>query len=174
MISNEKEVIENSTHLVLPGVGAFGSAMSKIQASIPLDVILKELKKGKMFLGICVGMQVLAETGFENGSYSGLGLISGSVNRLSVGLPLPHVGWNDISIKNDHAIFSELPLNPDFYFVHAYAIQALNEVEVLATTEYGVNFHSVICKENIIGVQFHPEKSQRNGLQLLNNFVGMR
>ena len=174
MVSNEKSVIQNSSHLVLPGVGAFGTAISKIRASIPMDLVVSELNSGKMFLGICVGMQVLADKGFENGAHSGLELISGTVNQLNVNLPLPHVGWNNLSIRQSHEIFSGLPSEPDFYFVHSYAVRALNDFEVLADTEYGVSFHSVICKGNVIGVQFHPEKSQQNGLQLLQNFVGMK
>ncbi len=174
VISNEKNVIQNSSHLILPGVGSFGAAITKIRASIPMELVVSELKSGKMFLGICVGMQVLAEKGYEDGAHSGLELISGNVNKLKVDLPLPHVGWNNLSIRRSHEIFSGLPDQPDFYFVHSYAVNVLNDLEILADTEYGVDFHSAVCKENVIGVQFHPEKSQQNGLRLLRNFVGMR
>jgi len=173
LISNEEQKIKNSSHLLLPGVGSFSSTMKKIRENLPFDCLENEvISKGKPFLGICVGMQVLAKKGYEFEQCEGFGWISGSVRKLSTeNLSLPHVGWNNILIENPHSIFNKLKEYRDFYYVHSYCFDAHDEGNVLAYTDYGEKFSAVVCKDNIYGFQFHPEKSQRAGQLLLNNFV---
>jgi len=172
IVSNERIEIESASHIILPGVGSFGAAMEKITTQIPLKVLENEVfNNRKLFLGICVGMQVLLEKGYEHGEKDGLGWIPGTVEKLQVkNLPLPHIGWNDIIIRKDSDLFSDLGDIKDFYFVHSYAIKT-DENFVLTETNYGSNFYSSINKENIYGVQFHPEKSQKAGQKLIQNFL---
>ena len=172
-VSNSEKSIRDCTHIILPGVGSFVSDMKKIRKNLPVDCIEDEvIKKKKPFLGICVGMQVLAEVGHEFEECKGLGWIAGSVRKLSSHhLRLPHVGWNDILIEQRHPIFNNLKDYRDFYYVHSYGFNVNNKENVLAYTDYGENFSAVVCQENIFGFQFHPEKSQRAGQLLLNNFV---
>ncbi len=172
-ISNNPDDIENATHLVLPGVGAFGAAMMKIRQKLPLDVIEHQIfKKKKPFLGVCVGMQVLADTGYEFGEEQGLGWISGEVHKLEAGnQPLPHVGWNNVRTLAASPLTQDFKEDIDFYFVHSYAFRPKNSEHTIATAEYGECFASVIGRDNIYGVQFHPEKSQRAGSLLMNNFL---
>jgi glutamine amidotransferase len=173
-VSNEPSDIRDASHLVLPGVGAFGAAMRKIRERIPLDVVENEVGGGKPLLGICVGMQVLADVGTEFGEHEGLGWISGRVDRLDAGeLPLPHVGWNDISATRHHPLLEGLENNPDFYYVHSYAFRPDRADDVLATTEFGETFASVVGRDRLLGVQFHPEKSQKAGLRLVRNFLSI-
>lgn len=175
VISNKAEDIKSATHIILPGVGAFGAAMQKIKSKIPINELENEvIKNKKMFLGICVGMQVLADKGFEFGEHDGLGWIEGEVKQLdSDKLPLPHIGWNNINIINSNPLLSGLKDNQDFYFVHSYVFKERNAENVVAKTEYGENFNSIIAKDNIFGVQFHPEKSQKAGKILLENFINL-
>jgi imidazole glycerol-phosphate synthase subunit HisH len=173
IISNDSETIRNASHIILPGVGAFGSAMEKIMTRIEFEVLEDEvINKGKPFLGICVGMQVLSDIGKEYGEHTGFGWIPGVVDKISSNsLPLPHIGWNDIIIKTDNPLFKDLKEYRDFYFVHSYALEAKHEEHVVATTEYGVTFNSIVQRDNIYGIQFHPEKSQKAGQLLLRNFL---
>lgn len=172
-VSNDPAVIASATHLVLPGVGAYGAAMARIERELPMDAVKRAVfEQGKPFLGICVGMQVLSDEGLEFGANPGLGWISGRVERLNAAeLPLPHVGWNDIRGERAHPLLEGLENLPDFYFVHSYAFTAAEPEDVIATAEYGSRFAAVIGRENVLGVQFHPEKSQRAGAQLLKNFL---
>lgn len=172
LISNQTHDIKASTHIALPGVGAFGPAMENIIQEIPLDILELEIAKGKPFLGICVGMQVLANVGLEDGRFDGLSYIPGKVERLPEdGGPIPHIGWNNMNLKFDHPLSKGLDEDSDFYFVHSYAFVAEDPRNVVGTTHYGVDFPAMISKNNVMGVQFHPEKSQKNGLQLLRNFA---
>lgn len=173
VISSDEKVIKNSSHIILPGVGSFATAMKKINENLPIECLENEVvTKGKPFLGICVGMQVLADKGYEFEDCKGLGWISGSVRKLSSGnLSLPHVGWNDFLIETPDPIFNKLKEYRDFYYVHSYCFDAFCKEDVLAFTDYGEKFSAVVCKDNIYGFQFHPEKSQRAGQLLLNNFV---
>ncbi len=172
-VSNDKLKIKNSTHLILPGVGAFGSSMQKIHNNIPLDILENEvINNSKPFLGICVGMQVLVDYGLEFGKNKGLGWIKGKCDKLSVKKePLPHVGWNNISINKNSKLFAELGDILDFYFVHTYAITPQKEDLISSKTFYENNFCSSIEKDNIFGVQFHPEKSHLAGKILMKNFL---
>lgn len=173
-VSNEADDIRDASHLVLPGVGAFGAAMRKIGERIPVDVVEQEVGAGKPLLGICVGMQVMADVGTEFGEHRGLGWISGRVDRLEPGdLPLPHVGWNDIAVQRSHPLLEGLESAADFYYVHSYAFRPDREEHVLATTDFGETFTAVVQKDHLLGVQFHPEKSQKAGLRLVRNFVSL-
>lgn len=173
IVSNLAEDIRNASHLILPGVGAFEAAMQKIKNSIPLEVLEAEVfTKKKPFLGICVGMQVLADTGYEFGKHKGLGWITGEVKKINSGsLPLPHIGWNNTEIKKDNPLVEGISSDFDFYFVHSFAFFTDQTENVVATTDYGQKFCSIIAKENVYGVQFHPEKSQKAGQLLLENFL---
>jgi glutamine amidotransferase len=173
-ISNEVADIAKASHLVLPGVGAFKASMEKIKANLPIDAIKAEIAADKPLLGICVGMQVFAEHGFEFEMYQGLNLISGSeVIELPNDVSKPHVGWNSITIENSHSILNNIDDGSDFYFVHSYFVSKIDESSLIASCEYGLKFPAVVAKNNLIGVQFHPEKSQRNGDKLLLNFAGL-
>ncbi|MGH8176171.1 MAG: imidazole glycerol phosphate synthase subunit HisH [Steroidobacter sp.] len=176
VISNDAQVIADATHLVLPGVGAFGAAMRKIHGSLPLDVLgQRVLADRKPFLGICVGMQVLATRGLEFEEHEGLGWVSGTVEKLRCeDMPLPHIGWNNATVRRDSPLLAGLSEEPDFYFVHSYAVQLVNPDYCLATTRYGEEFCSILQHENLYGVQFHPEKSQRAGLRLAKNFLSIK
>ena len=175
VISNDVKEIEDASHVVLPGVGAFGAAMRKISDRLPLETLERVVRAGgKPFLGICVGMQVLADVGTEFGEHAGLGWISGTVRKLEAGeLPLPHIGWNNISAIVEDPLLQGLEQEPDFYYVHSFAFDAAEEADVLATTEFGERFCAVVRRDNIYGVQFHPEKSQKAGLRLASNFLAM-
>ena len=172
VISNNIEDIKNASHIILPGVGAFGSSISKINQKIPVDILENEIViKGKPFLGICVGMQVLTENGFENGNDKGLGWIKGSVRKLQTkSFPLPHIGWNNITVSKNNSLTKNLEDIDDFYFVHSYYCDIENKYEVSNTT-YGQTFCSILNENNIFGVQFHPEKSQKAGQKIIKNFI---
>lgn len=175
VISNDAEEIRRATHIVLPGVGAFSAAMRKIKESLPITVLEQTiLSDKKPFLGICVGMQVLATRSLEFGECSGLGWIRGSVEMVrSKNFPLPHIGWNNILCKQNSPLLTGLGDDPNFYFVHSYAFRLENERHIVATTSYGEEFCSVAQCENIYGVQFHPEKSQRAGIRMAKNFLSL-
>jgi len=172
-ISNKSEDIETATHIVLPGVGTFGNAMQKIKGLQLLDLLTENvIIKKKPFLGICVGMQILADTGYEFGVHEGLGWIKGAIKKMDVGeLILPHVGWNDIKVTNPCGLLNGLENNLDFYFVHSYHFEAENRENISAEFEYFKTFTAVIKRENIFGVQFHPEKSQKAGQLILENYL---
>lgn len=174
IISNSIKDIRDSSHLVLPGVGSFVGAMTNIKSKIDVEELKDQLKLGKLFLGICVGMQVLASTGHEFEKTDGLGIIDGEVVSMAPhGESLPHVGWNSVEQQFASELFKNIPDHKDFYFVHSYKFQIQNQFSQLGLTEYGQPFTSVIAEQNIFGVQFHPEKSQAHGLELLRNFAGM-
>ena len=166
----------NSSHLVLPGVGSFRRAMSFIRER-NLDKVLPSLvKRGTPILGICLGMQLLASRSSEDGETLGLGLISGDVDRFSfdsksLGLKIPHVGFNTVKAKPDSRLFAGLETSVDFYFTHSYRLLCKNANDVSATAFHGENFVASLEQGVIAGAQFHPEKSQANGLRLLSNFI---
>jgi imidazole glycerol-phosphate synthase subunit HisH len=171
-ISNSIENIEKSTHMILPGVGAFDTSMKKINQKLPISFLKNEiLNKKKPFLGICVGMQVLAKFGYEFNKTNGLNLINGNVIKIkSKKIKLPHIGWNKILMIKKHSVLDGLD-GKDFYFVHSFYFDTKTKSYVIANTKYNHNFPSIINKNNIYGVQFHPEKSLTNGLKFLNNFI---
>lgn len=164
-----------ASHIVLPGVGAFDKGMRNL-IGLGVNNILEEqvIEKRKPFLGICVGMQLLASSGVENSSTSGLGWIKGDVSKLlptDQGERVPQLGWNDVYARGDPLLFSEIPQGTDFYFANSYHFNCNEEREILATTQYCGTMVSAVKKNNIYGVQFHPEKSQKYGLLLIRNFL---
>jgi len=178
-ISDNPREAENASHLVLPGVGAFGDAMKNIvSAGWDLAIRKNVLEQNVPLLGICLGMQLLAEKGFEGGEHKGLGLIAGEVIKIHNDKPtitfrVPHVGWNEIHKQKEHSLLTKLESSTDFYFVHSYFFKATRSEDVLATSHYGLDFPSIIGKNKIVGVQFHPEKSSRAGFQILQNFINI-
>ncbi len=171
IISKDLEDIKNSTHIVLPGQGAFSTCMAGLKSTPGLIDELYEftINKKRPFLGICVGMQMLANDSEENGLHKGLGWINGHIKALpKSNLKMPHMGWNIVRPKNKNNL---LKLAADYYFVHSYYFHCQNNEDILAETQYGITFTSIVGKENIYGVQFHPEKSSSQGLNLLKNFV---
>lgn len=176
-VSKNLQEIAAATHLILPGVGAFGDCVNGLRAVDGLVETLKKeiLIKQKPLLGICVGMQVFAEIGFENGQHSGLNLIGGKVEKLQPqGLKVPHMGWNELIVKNkNHKIFAGISSGDHVYFANSYHFICEDQNHVLAQVEYGTNINAVIAKNNILGIQFHPEKSGVVGLQILKNFINL-
>jgi glutamine amidotransferase len=171
VISNDEKDIDGASHLILPGVGSYGKAMEKMNRTLPLESIVKQVANGKPILGICVGMQVLSTKGFEYGEWGGLNLFKNSkVEELKTELPKPHIGWNSVSLIKEHQIFRNSPDGTDFYFVHSFAYSEISSEDVIANCEYGEIFPAVVGTGNVIGVQFHPEKSQVFGAQILRNF----
>lgn len=158
------------SHLVLPGVGSFMAAMERLTIMDLVGPIRKAAIMGRPILGICVGMQVLAELGFEHGECRGLGVLAGDVRKVdSKGLRLPHIGWNDVEPIGDSILFAGMH-RPIFYFVHSYHLIPRSPRIVSATCDYGESVVCAVSDGNIHGVQFHPEKSQGDGLALLRNF----
>lgn len=157
--------------VVLPGVGAFADAMCNLRRLGMVDAIYKFIKEGKPFLGICLGLQLLFESSEEWGNSAGLGVFPGQVRKLPSRLKIPHMGWNTLSIKNKYCpLFAGIPDDSAFYFVHSYYVQPAATELVAGTTEYGIEFTSVAAKDNVYGIQFHPEKSSALGLRILQNF----
>jgi glutamine amidotransferase len=172
IISNSSKEINNASHLVLPGVGSFVRSMSNIKDRIDVQDLKNQLQNGKPFLGICVGMQVLATVGHEFERTQGLGIVKGEVvSMLPHNELLPHVGWNSVKHQFSSKLFRNIPDGSDFYFVHSFKFEMEQQHIQLGVTDYGLPFTSAIADKNIFGVQFHPEKSQAHGLQLLRNFT---
>lgn len=171
-ISNSLAAVDSSTHLILAGVGSYGSMMAKLKNAISLDELNEQvLVKNKPILGICVGMQIMYQCGEEFGNHEGLGWLQGNVVEINTrGKRLPHVGWNYVNKSPGTNSKNFLFENGDAYFLHSYAVSNFSSDEVLATTNYGDEFASVAKRKNIYGVQFHPEKSQGFGLNILNQF----
>lgn len=173
-ISSDPEVILAAHKVVLPGVGAFADAMSNLERTNMVSVIKKVAEKGTPLLGICLGMQLLFDYSTEGGErVPGLGLLKGSVTQfpLDMGLKVPHIGWNSLSIKQNDGIFKGIKENSYVYFVHSYYLTAEDSPDVSATCRYGITFHAAAARKNIMGTQFHPEKSGDVGLNILKNFA---
>ena len=171
IITCDKSEIQNSKYIVLPGVGAFKQGMDNLRKANLIDLLNHEiLISNKPFLGICLGMQLIAEKGTEVEDCEGLGWIKGDVIRINEqNLRIPHLGWNEISSKND-SIIQDFD-KQDFYFIHSFHFNVLEKNEIAATVEYGNNYVAAIQKDNILAVQFHPEKSQNAGVNLLKKFI---
>jgi len=168
-ISADINFIEKADKIVLPGVGAFADAIKTIRYKKFDNVIKEQIDKGKPFLGICLGMQMIFEKSFENGEYDGLGLIPGIIKKLPDNVKIPHIGWNDLKIYKKEPLFKGLEENPYVYFVHSYYLETKAPV-VSATTFYGREIQVAVQKDNIFATQFHPEKSGDIGLGILKNF----
>ena len=173
VITRDREVLLKCDQVILPGVGAFGDAMAKLKEYDLIDVIHEVVEKKIPFLGICLGLQLMFESSEESKGVEGLGLLKGHILRIpeKEGLKIPHMGWNNISVREDSRLFQNLPENPYVYFVHSYYLKAEDPAIVAATTDYSVTIHAAVEKENLFACQFHPEKSSDVGLQILKNFV---
>lgn len=179
VVSSDPEALASADHIVLPGVGAFGDCMAGLTGVDGLKEALFEAvqTKGRPFLGICVGMQLLADKGLEHGSYNGLGWIGGTVDALKPAddsLKIPHMGWNELNVTSDHPVFDGIETGTHMYFVHSYAFDVADKNHLAATTDYGGPVTAAVAKDTMIGTQFHPEKSQKDGLHLLTNFLRWR
>ena len=171
VLTHEADTIVSAEKIVLPGVGAFGDCMRGLRASGTLELV-SQLAGERPFLGICVGMQMLFESSDEMGSHPGLGLLPGVVTRFTAAdIRIPHTGWNQLEPTGDNALLASIPVGSYAYFNHSYCCAPQNSADVLAYTDYGGRFASVVGRGRMYGIQCHPEKSQQVGLQILRNFV---
>ncbi len=172
-ITRDRERIMNADKVILPGVGSFGDAMAHLREYNLVEVIKDVVAEKKPFLGICLGLQLLYESSEETPGVEGLGILKGKILRIpeQEGLKIPHMGWNSLHLQNDGRLFRGIKQNPYVYFVHSYYLKAEEEETVKAATEYSVNIHASVEKDNVFACQFHPEKSGDLGLQILKNFA---
>ncbi|MDH5667730.1 MAG: imidazole glycerol phosphate synthase subunit HisH [Nitrospira sp.] len=172
VVTRNAQVISNASHVVLPGVGAFGNSMINIERYDLVEPIRASVRSGKPFLGICLGLQILFTESEEFGLHKGLDIIPGKVRRFVVdaGLKVPHIGWNQVDFQRACPLFDGIPDGTDWYFVHSYFVDPDEHRFTASTTTYGAPFVSSVWKDNIVACQFHPEKSQAVGLHLIKNF----
>ena len=176
VLTRDPEVILQADHIILPGVGSFGDAMENLNKFGLIDVIHEAINRKIPFLGICLGLQLLFESSEETPGVAGLGILKGKIVRIpeGPGLKIPHMGWNSLNVRDGASLFKGLEKEPYVYFVHSYYLQAKDPKIVAATAEYGVIIHASVEKENVFACQFHPEKSSKTGLAILNNFLAQR
>ncbi|PJF20796.1 MAG: imidazole glycerol phosphate synthase subunit HisH [Phototrophicales bacterium] len=169
------EELEGAEKIILPGVGAFGAGMEQMRKQKLVDPVKKAIAGGIPYLGICVGMQMLFEVGEEMGEHAGMGVLQGRVIRFPhfEDRKVPHMGWNQLDIKKECKLLENLSEENYAYFVHSYYCAPANPDDIVATVDYGVDFTAIVQRDNIYGVQFHPEKSQKTGLQILSNFLSI-
>ena len=175
-VTSDKDEILNADGAILPGVGSFGDAMDTMTKRGIKDTIIEYTKSGKPFLGICLGLQLLFPESEETPGVKGLDIFKGTITKIpnqNRTLKIPHMGWNNISIKQKNGIFKDIEGEPYVYFVHSFYLKAQDKDIVAATTQYGVEIDAAVQKGNIIATQFHPEKSGEIGLKMLKNFVEM-
>jgi len=176
-IITKPEEIDRADKLVLPGVGAFRDAIVTLRERNLAEAILRHIQKGKLFLGICLGLQMLCDVGYEDGEHKGLGVIPGKCVRFDVdttmGLKVPHMGWNQLIVRNPNPLLADLPAGCGVYFVHGYHIVPDDPSVIATETDYGRPFVSSIRRDNVMATQFHPEKSQKAGLKILENYSQM-
>ena len=176
-IVSRGEEIDSAEKLVLPGVGAFADAVATLRSRKLVEPILRHIEKGKLLLGICLGLQILFDVGYEDGEHRGLGVLAGKCVRFDVdqskGLKVPHMGWNQLRFRRESPLFGGVDEGSGVYFVHSYHVVPADESVIATTTDYGGEFVSSIRRENLMATQFHPEKSQKVGLQILANFAAL-
>ncbi len=170
LISSPAE-LEGARAIVLPGVGAFGDGMRNLQSLGFVEPLCQAIEAGVPLLGICLGMQLLFEESEEMGLHRGLGLLRGRVRRFAGGIKVPQIGWNQLFWRRPNPLQAGVPDGAYAYFVHSYYVEPADPDDILATTDYGISYASIVGRENLLGVQFHPEKSQAVGLRILRNFV---
>ena len=173
VVTPDKELINKSSAIILPGVGAFKDAVDNLKKYDLVDCIKENVGKGKLIFGICLGMQLLFDKSCEDGEWNGLGLLGGEIVRFSEKLKVPHMGWNRLIKAKDDEIGRNIKEGEYVYFVHSYYLKPSNKEDVIFWTDYGVKVPAVVRKNNIIGMQFHPEKSGKTGLKLLSNIKEM-
>lgn len=173
IVTDHRATIESASAVVLPGVGAFGKAMSNLKRAGLADVIRQVIARGRPFLGICLGLQLLFKESEEIGQHRGLSVFDGMVKRFNVSLKVPQIGWNQIHVQQASPLLEGVADGSYAYFVHSYYVVPADPEIVLATTDYGINYPSVIGQDNVFGLQFHPEKSQTVGLRILRNFTAL-
>lgn len=173
VITRDRDVILSSDKVILPGVGAFGDAMSNLHNYGLVDVIHEVVAENKPFLGICLGLQLLFERSDETPGVEGLGVLKGEILRIpdKEGLKIPHMGWNSLDIREGARLFADIPDKSYVYFVHSYYLKAADENIVAASTEYSTHIHASVESGNVFACQFHPEKSSDVGLKILKNFA---
>lgn len=173
--TSNADTVRRADRVVLPGVGHFADCAAGLRAVPGMVEALEEavLQRGVPFFGICIGMQLLADRGLEDGETPGLGWIGGDVDRIKAapGLAIPHMGWNNLNLLQDHPVLADLGEDPHVYFTHSYGMRLSSQQDLAATTDYGSTITAAVARDNIFGTQFHPEKSQRVGLRILANFL---
>jgi glutamine amidotransferase len=176
-IISTPEQIKKAQRIVLPGVGAFADAVRTLREQHLAEPILEHIASGKPFLGICLGLQMLFDVGYEDGTHQGLGLLKGKCIRFDVDekmqLKVPHMGWNQLQVQRSSPLMKDLPEGSNVYFVHSYHVVPDDSSVIATLTDYGRPFVSSIWRDNVVATQFHPEKSQRVGLKILENFANM-
>ena len=170
-ITDDPAVVAAASGIVLPGVGAYRDAVANLEASGMRELLVERVAAGVPLLGICLGMQLLASVGLEDGEWAGLGLVPGVCERLPGGVKIPHIGWNTVDFPRRSALFEGIDEGSAFYFVHSYHLVPSDPSAVVGRTEYGVPFAAAVQSGSVYGVQFHPEKSSDTGLALLRNFA---
>lgn len=172
-VSSDPEVVRRASHVILPGVGAFADAMTELRRTGLGEAFSEAVRSGKPCLGVCLGLQLLFDRSFEDGDYTGLGLLPGRVVRFESrpGLKVPHMGWNTLRVLRPVPLLEGLDADPSVYFVHSYHAQADCPDDVAATADYPDPFPAIVWRENLMACQFHPEKSQRVGLAMYANFA---
>jgi imidazole glycerol-phosphate synthase subunit HisH len=175
VISRDPAEIRGADHLVLPGVGAFPECMANLSRLGLIDPVMEFIRSRRPFLGICLGLQLLFDESEEFGLHDGLKVIPGSVKVFdrNMGLKIPHMGWNQVFFPRSVPIFQGIPDGSYFYFVHSYYVAPDNPADVAGESEYGIRFTAAVARDNLFAVQFHPEKSQDNGLRILANFADL-
>ena len=175
LVTRDSEEILKADKVILPGVGSFGDAMEKLNYYKLVDTLKKVTNNGTPFLGICLGLQLLFESSDETPGVEGLSILRGKISKIppKEGVKIPHMGWNSLSIKPDTKLFDGIQNNAYVYFVHSYYLTAEDKNAIAATTNYSVNIHAAIEKDNIFACQFHPEKSSDVGLRILKNFANL-
>ncbi len=170
VVTGDAAEVAAADGVVLPGVGAFRDAAAHLRSSGLRDVILARIAEGEPFLGICLGMQLLADVGLEDGEWEGLGVLGGTCERLPAGVKIPHIGWNTVAYPHPNELFDGIPEHTAFYFVHSYHLVPADERCIIGSATYGIDFAAAVARGNVHAVQFHPEKSSAMGLKLLGNF----
>ncbi len=173
VVSRDPEILKKADKVILPGVGSFGESMANLHRFGLVSVIQDMIKEGKPFLGICLGLQLLFESSEESPGVDGLGILRGKIKKIppAQGLKIPHMGWNSLELQNNGRLFRGIPQDTYVYFVHSYYLEAEEPEIVKAVTRYGTCIHASVEKGNVFACQFHPEKSSRMGLKILENFA---
>ncbi|MBN1466084.1 imidazole glycerol phosphate synthase subunit HisH [candidate division KSB1 bacterium] len=172
-ITNKPDELQEADKVVFPGVGAFGRAMQAVRDYGFIDAILRFIDSGRPFLGICIGMQLMLETSAESPGVRGLGLVKGDVKRFSQEIKVPHLGWNEVHQVGASPLWENIPDGSYFYFAHSYYVEPRDRQIIVGATDYFGAVPVAIRFDNVYGLQFHPEKSQQHGLQILRNFVNL-